>query len=49
MTQVYRCAFLQENEGGVLVGVRIKGFSMVYNHKLYRIDTETPFAQKGVK
>ena len=40
---------LQENEAAELFGVRIKGITMDYKHKLYRIDTETPFAQKGVK
>lgn len=49
ITQVYPCAFLQENEAAELFGVRIKGITMDYKHKLYRIDTETPFAQKGVK
>ena len=34
---------------GEMLGVRIKGITMDYKHKLYRIDTETPFAQKGVK
>lgn len=49
ITQVYPCAFLQENEAAELFGVHIQAISMDYKHKLYRIDTMTPFAQKGVK
>lgn len=49
ITQVYPCAFLQENEAAELFGVMIQAITMDYKHKLYRIDNNTPFAQKGVK
>lgn len=49
ITQIYPCAFLQENEAAELFGVPIEGITMDYKHKLYRIDVATPFAQKGVK
>lgn len=48
ITQIYPCAFLQENEAAELFGVIIEGITMDYKHQLYRIDTQTPFAQKGV-
>ena len=49
ITQIYPCAFLQENEAAELFGVPIEGITMDYKHKLYRIERKTPFAQKGVK
>lgn len=48
ITQIYPCAFLQENEAAELFGVKIEGITMDYRHKLYRIEQEAPFAQKGV-
>ena len=47
ITQVYPCAFLQENEAAELFGVKIKNLTMDYHDKLYRIDRETPFKEKG--
>ena len=47
ITQVYPCAFLQENEAAELFGVPIRNQAMDYHNKLYRIDRETPFKEKG--
>ncbi|HIU32815.1 MAG TPA: NADH-quinone oxidoreductase subunit C [Candidatus Caccousia avistercoris] len=47
ITQVYPCAFLQENEVAELFGVKIENISQDYKHKLYRIDREAPFKEKG--
>jgi len=47
ITQVYPCAFLQENEMAELFGVPVQSISQDYKHKLYRIDRETPFKEKG--
>lgn len=47
ITQVYPCAFLQENEAAELFGVPIENQALDYHHKLYRIAKETPFKEKG--
>ena len=47
ITQIYPCAFLQENEAAELFGVQIESMDLDYHHKLYRIDKETPFKEKG--
>lgn len=47
ITQIYSCAFIQENEASELFGVKIENLSMDYHRKLYRIDAETPFKEKG--
>ena len=47
ITQIYPCAFLQENEAAELFGVQIERMDLDYHHKLYRIDKETPFKEKG--
>ena len=47
ITQIYPCAFLQENEAAELFGVPIEEVDPDYHHKLYRIDAETPFKEKG--
>lgn len=47
ITQVYPCAFLQENEAAELFGVPIMNQALDYHHKLYRIDQEAPFKEKG--
>lgn len=46
ITQIYPCAFLQENEASELFGVNIENITMDYKHKLYRINTKTPFGPK---
>lgn len=46
ITQVYPCAFLQENEAAELFGVKIKNIDLDYNNKLYRIDADAPFKKK---
>ena len=46
ITQIYPCAFLQENEAEQLFGVKIKTIKPDYKDKLYRIDVETPFKNK---
>ncbi|WP_297238938.1 NADH-quinone oxidoreductase subunit C [uncultured Faecalicoccus sp.] len=43
ITQIFPCAFLQENEAAELFGVLINNITMDYKHKLYRIDVEAPF------
>lgn len=47
ITQVYPCAFLQENEMAELFGVPVQSISLDYRNKLYRIDQEFPFKEKG--
>ena len=47
ITHIYPCAFIQENEASELFGVKIENLSMDYHRKLYRIDAETPFKEKG--
>ena len=47
ITQIYSCAFIQENEASELFGIKIENLSMDYHRKLYRIDAETPFKEKG--
>ena len=47
ITQWYPCAFLQENEAAELFGVKIRNLTVDYRSKLYRIDQETPFKEKG--
>lgn len=47
ITQVYSSAFLQENEVSELFGVKIENISQDYRNKLYRINRETPFKEKG--
>lgn len=46
LTQIYPCAFLQENETAELFGVNIENITMDYKHKLYRIDEQAPFGPK---
>lgn len=46
LTQIYPCAFLQENEAAELFGVPIENITMDYKHKLYRIDKQSPFGPK---
>ena len=46
ITQIYPCAFLQENEAEELFGVKIKTIKPDYKDKLHRIDVETPFKKK---
>ena len=46
ITQIYPCAFLQENEAEQLFGVKIRTIKPDYKDKLYRIDVETPFKKK---
>ncbi|MDO4293824.1 MAG: NADH-quinone oxidoreductase subunit C [Eubacteriales bacterium] len=47
ITQIYPCAFIQENEAAELFGVPIRNLNLDYHHRLYRIDRETPFKEKG--
>ena len=47
ITQVYPCAFIQENEVAELFGVKIESMENDYHHKLYRIARDTPFKEKG--
>ncbi|HIQ98996.1 MAG TPA: NADH-quinone oxidoreductase subunit C [Candidatus Scybalocola faecavium] len=47
ITQMYSCAFIQENEASELFGVKIENLSLDYHRRLYRIDKETPFKEKG--
>lgn len=47
ITQVYPCAFLQENEMAELFGVPVEHINLDYKDKLYRIDREHPFKEKG--
>ncbi len=47
ITQVYPCAFLQENEMAELFGVPVEHINLDYKNKLYRIDTDHPFKEKG--
>ena len=42
ITQMYPCAFLQENEAAELFGVKITDIHVDYGDKLYRIDEKTP-------
>lgn len=46
ITQIYRAAFLYENEMSELFGVKIKIIAKDYHDKLYRINEETPFKNK---
>ena len=46
ISQVYDCAFLYENEMRELFGVHIQHIAPDMQDKLYRIDTQTPFAEK---
>ena len=47
ITQIYPCAFIQENEAAELFGIHIKNLSVDYHGNLIRIDRETPFKEKG--
>lgn len=47
ITQIYSCAGIQENEAAELFGVHIINMAVDYHGKLYRIDKETPFKEKG--
>ncbi len=47
ITQMYPCAFLQENEMAELFGVQVENIEGDYHGKLYRIARETPFKEKG--
>ena len=47
ITQIYPCAFLQENEAAELFGVHIESLNPDYHSKIYRINKETPFKEKG--
>lgn len=42
ITNIYKAAFLYENEMEELFGVKIKMISVDYKDKLYRIDDTTP-------
>ena len=46
ITQIYPCAFLQENEAAELFGVQIENISPDYQDRLYRIDKTTPFKKE---
>ena len=46
ITQIYPCAFLQENEAAELFGVKIEHIDPDYGDRLYRIDEATPFKKK---
>ena len=46
ITQIYPCAFLQENEAKELFGVNITNIKPDYIAILYRIEEETPFKEK---
>ncbi len=46
ITQIYPCAFLQENEAKELFGVNITNIKPDYADKVYRIDETTPFKKK---
>ena len=47
ITQVYPCAFMQENEVAELFGVAIENMTQDYHHRLDRISKDTPFKEKG--
>lgn len=47
ITAIYPYAFLYENEMKELFGVNIQMINLDFNNKLYRIETETPFAKEG--
>lgn len=47
ITQIYPCAGIQENEAAELFGVPVINIAVDYHGKLYRIDQETPFKEKG--
>jgi ech hydrogenase subunit D len=47
ITQIYDCAFTYENEMKELFGVKITYMENDYDNKMYRIDVETPFKEKG--
>ena len=46
ITQIYPCAFLQENEAAELFGVKIEHVDPDYGDRLYRIDETAPFKKK---
>lgn len=46
ITQIYPCAFLQENEAAELFGVKIRNIEVDYHDRLYRIDETAPFRKK---
>ena len=46
ITQIYPCAFMQENEMAELFGVPVEALNLDYHDKLYRIDQEAPFKEK---
>ena len=46
ITQIYPCAFLQENEAAELFGVKITNIQTDYHDRLYRIDETAPFKKK---
>lgn len=46
ITQIYPCAFLQENEAKELFGVKITKIQPDYRDRLYRIEETTPFRKK---
>ncbi len=43
ISDIFPPAFLYENEVSELFGVKIKGISIDFQGKLYRIEAETPF------
>lgn len=49
ITQIYRAAFLYENEMSELFGVKIKMIAQDYQGKLYRINEVTPFKTESNK
>ena len=46
ITQIYPCAYIQENEAAELFGVKIGRIKPDYQDRLYRIDQTAPFKDK---
>lgn len=46
ITQIYPCAYIQENEAAELFGVKIGRIKPDYQDRLYRIDQTAPFKNK---
>ena len=46
ITQIYPCAYIQENEAAELFGVKIGRIKPDYQDRLYRIDQVAPFKDK---
>ncbi|MEG1593009.1 MAG: NADH-quinone oxidoreductase subunit C [Oscillibacter sp.] len=47
LTQIYPCAFIQENEAVELFGVKLSSMEPDFHSRLYRIGREAPFKEKG--